>query len=92
MYQSINICFIWGKVISDIRFEFFYNSKMHNSVVEFIVQVDGNCGSRKNKNQVIFCKAYDDNADVIYRKYKKESYIKVIGKVSNKYIEIIEVI
>lgn len=92
MYQNINICFIWARVISDIKFEFFYNNKIHDSIVEFAAQRDGNCGSRKYKNQIIFCKAYDYIADEIYRKYKKESYIKIIGRITNKYIEIIKVI
>ena len=92
IYQSINICFIWARIISDIQFEFFYNDKKHNSIAEFIAEINCNYGSRKYKKQTILFKAYDDKADIIYRKYSKKDYIKIIGKVKSTHIEITEIV
>jgi hypothetical protein len=83
---------MWAKIISEIEFKFFYNSKKHNSVVEFVADTNFCHSTTNNKSQKILFKAYDDNADIIYSKYKKEKDIKIIGEVTNTHVEIIQII
>lgn len=88
----MNICFLYGKIVSDIDLKFFYNNKIHNSVVPFVIEVDYKNSTRNLKKQKIFLHAYDENADIIYRKYKKEMFIKIIGETTGKYVIIKEII
>lgn len=88
MNKGINICFLYGKIITDIDFKFFYNSKLHNSIVEFEIENNYKISTKKIKNTFVKVIAYDENADILFQKYKKGNNIKILGKVTNKYVEV----
>lgn len=92
MNKGMNFCFLSGKIITDVDFKFFYNSKLHNSIVQFEIETNYEKSSKKLKRNIIQIKAFDENADVIYRFYKKGKNIKMIGKVTSKYVEIDKII
>ena len=77
----MNICFIAGKIISDIQFEFIINSK-NISICTFEIQID-------NKNTIIV-KGYNEIADTCYRKFIKSDYVCIQGYINNKMEIIIE--
>ena len=92
MDENINFCFLYGKIISKIDLNFFYNSRWHISKVEFEVEIDYKKSTRKLSKQKIMVKAYDDKADIIYKNYHKDDYIKVIGIVTNKGVEVKKIV
>lgn len=71
----MNLCFLIGKIISDIKFEFIWNSK-NISVTQFMIEV--------NKNCIIKVKAYDEIADWCYQKLVKSDTIAIQGKIDYK--------
>lgn len=80
----MNLCTIDGTIESNIQFDFFYNSKKHQSVVSFEINTI-------EKNNGLSVKAYDEIADTIYREYDKGNYIIFTGKIREQYIEITEI-
>lgn len=81
---KMNICFLYGKIVSKIEFDFLYNSKIHTSVVTMEVLPNG-------EKQIVLVKAYDENADKIYKEFDIGSYITLMGKVEKNNIKILEV-
>lgn len=79
----MNLCFLLGKVISDIEFKFIYNSK-NVSITIFYIML-------KNKS-IIKCKAYNEIADEIYRNIKKDNYIFIEGYLKNQYVQIYRIV
>lgn len=73
----MNFCIVYGKIISEIQFDFIYKSK-HISISRFYV--------RLSNNSIIQIKAYDDLADFAYSKLKKEDIIVIKGKIGKNYI------
>lgn len=92
VYAGINICFLYGKIITPIDLQFFYNSKIHNSIVEFQIVVGCEPSSRKKRKQTLNIRAYDDHADFMYRKYQKDKFIKIIGELNSQYIVVKEIL
>ena len=77
----MNICFISGKIVSDIKFKFIINSK-NNSVCYFNVQLS-------NKT-IITCLAYNEMADFCYSILKKGNFIYIQGFLNSSYEIMIE--
>ncbi len=75
----MNLCFIIGKIISEIKFEFLLNSK-NTSIVIFQIELD-------NKS-IIEVKTYNEIADKCYQKLTKADRIAIQGKI-NSNMEII---
>lgn len=64
----MNICILYGKIISKIEFNFLYNSKLHVSRVKFQLMTN-------NKMQdIVNIIGYDKYADIIYQKYEKRRF------------------
>ena len=80
IYKNMNICFISGKIISDLVFDFFYNSKKMISKVEFFLQTDkGEKCSRKRNSTKVKVVAYNEIADFLYSQFEKNDEIKIQG-------------
>ena len=77
----MNICFISGKIISDINFKFIINSK-NISICYFDVQLS-------NKS-IITCLAYNEMADFCYCKLRKGDFLYIQGNLQSNYSIIIE--
>lgn len=87
----MNLCILYGKIISKIEFEFFYNNKEHISVVTFMLVPEPK-GISNPIETFILVKAYDEIADSVYQNYKQLDYIYIEGYVTPKYVEIDEII
>lgn len=83
----MNLCILYGQIVSEIGFDFFYNSKKHISVVSFKLLPKNSVISSEN-NQTILVKAYDENADIIYQNFQKMDYIYMEGYVTKENVEI----
>lgn len=80
----MNTCFIIGKIVSEVQFDFYFNSKVHQSrVLLEIVPL--------KSNDKIVARAYDEKADIIYQNYKKGDCIAFEGKIRNEYLEVNEI-
>ena len=71
---KINICFVIGKIVSDIEFEFIINSK-NISVAIFEIELS-------NKS-IIKVKGYNEIADYCYQKLLKGDIIGIYGELNN---------
>ena len=77
----MNICFLIGKIVSEIEFDFLCDDKKHDSIVGFDIETsDGFGGYTKTINRIY---AYDEIADEIYSKYQKGSYIEITGYIED---------
>ena len=66
MIFFMNLCFLAGKIYSDIDFNFIMKGKNY-SIAQFILELfDGT---------LVYLNAYDDVADYLYSKFKKEDVI-----------------
>ena len=73
----MNICFIRGKIISDIEFKFIINSK-NTAISIFRIELENKCK--------ILVKAYNELADYCYRFYKIGDVIYIQGYIENNEI------
>ncbi|MGN1300957.1 MAG: hypothetical protein ACI4U9_00230 [Clostridia bacterium] len=80
----MNICFLYGKIVSKVIFEFLYNSKIHTSVVTIEVL------PQKEKVPILV-KAYDLKADMIYRNFEQGDYISLMGMITSNSVNVIEI-
>ena len=71
----MNICFLIGKLVSDIEYKFVLNSK-YISIAVFTVKVDEGCVTK--------VKAYDKMADLCYQKLVKGDIVSIEGKIDSK--------
>lgn len=79
----MNICFLIGKIVSDIEFKFILNSKK-NSITMFYLEIEKNCH--------ILVKGYDEIADECYRNLYKNDNISIYGEIKTEgEIEIVEI-
>ena len=62
----MNICFLTGKIVSDIKFDFMIYSR-HTSIVQFYIK-------EKRKN-IIKIVGYDKIADYCYKNLKKNNIV-----------------
>lgn len=83
----MNLCFVLGKIISNIKFEFILNSA-NISIAIFYIELSNGC--------IIKVKGYNEIADFCYRKLEKEINVFIKGYINSKveliidYIEIID--
>lgn len=66
----MNICFLIGKIVSDIEFKFVLESE-HISIVIFKLEL--------SNHSIVTVKAYDEMADWCYQKLLKEDSIGIQG-------------
>lgn len=78
----MNLCFLLGKVASDIKFEFIYNNK--NTSIAFLDLI------LENKS-IVRCRAYNEIADYIYSNKNKNDLIFLEGIIKNESIEIYKI-
>lgn len=79
----MNICFLMGKIISEINFKFMIQGK-NKSIAIFQIEVE-------NKT-IITVKGYDEIADYCYNQLQKDNYIIIMGILDYKgEIEITEI-
>lgn len=86
----MNDCYIWGKIVSDIDFKFFYNSKKHVSVVEFSVRPFMNQIYEYETEELLLV-GYDKIADSIYQNFELGSSICVRCKIIDNKVEVVYV-
>ena len=79
----MNLCVVYGKIISEIQFDFIYKSKQI-SISRFNIKL--------SNNSIIQIKAYDDLADFAYSKLKREESIIIKGKLGKNCIIAEEII
>ena len=77
----MNLCFLTGKIISEINFKFVLNSK-NISIVYFKIEL--------NNKSIVKVKAYNELADYCYNKLKKNDIIAIQGYLSNDMEIVIE--
>lgn len=83
----MNICFLSGKIVSEIKFEFIYNSKKYISVAKFKIETKNADNYKNNIANINYIYAYNEIADKIYANYEKGFIISIIGYIeSNKVI------
>ena len=70
----MNICFLTGKIVSDIKFDFMIYSR-HTSIVQFYIK-------EKRKN-IIKIVGYDKIADYCYKNVKKNDIVFIEGRMEN---------
>lgn len=72
----MNICFLTGKIISEIKFEFVISNKKINKIsrIEFYIKL-------KNNN-IIKIIAYNELADKCFRELEKEEIIIIQGRIN----------
>ena len=83
----MNFCILYGKIISNMEFEFLYNSKKHVSVLTFKLLPEQQMEGNEKCKDFIIVKAYDELADMIYQKVKQFDYIYIEGKLTSKFVE-----
>ena len=82
----MNTCFLIGKIVSDIKFDFMIYSK-YTSIVQFYIK-----DKRKNIIKIV---GYDKIADYCYKNLKKNNIVFIEGRMEkiedNTIIKIIEI-
>ena len=78
----MNICFLIGKIVSDVEFKFVLGSK-HISIAIFKLEL--------SNRSIVTVKAHDEIADLCYQKLLKGDIIGIRGYVnSNMEIVVVE--
>ena len=72
----MNICFIRGKIVSDIRFDFIINDKNNISICYFDLLL--------SNGSIIKVVAYNEIADFCYRNLNKNDCVNIEGYLCNK--------
>lgn len=71
----MNICFLYGKIISDIDFKFIMNNKNKTSISVYKIQL--------NNKSIVIVKGYNEIADYCYRNLKIGDNIYIQGRLNN---------
>lgn len=71
----MNLCFLMGKIISNIDFQFMLGSKKI-SIVQFLLVINEKC--------IVTVKAYDELADWCYQNLVKNDCIALQGELNSK--------
>ena len=71
----MNLVFIYGKIIEEIKFHFIINNK-HVSIARFKLEL--------SSGSVVQVIAYDEIADLCYQKLKPQMKAYIQGKVTTK--------
>ena len=72
----MNICFLYGKIISDIDFKFIMNNKNKTSISVYKIQL--------NNKSIVTVKGYNEIADWCYRNLMLENYCIIEGYIDSK--------
>ena len=79
----MNLCFLAGKIVSDINFKFIINSK-NISIACFNLQL--------NNGSIIKVSGYNEIADYCYSNLRKNDFINIQGYLSKSSEVIVETI
>ena len=79
----MNEVFLIGEIVSNINFDFMINSK-HKSISRFKIKT--------LDNQILDIKAYDNQADFVYRKSKQGDSFFIYGRLEEVCILIKDII
>lgn len=72
----MNICFLYGKIISDIDFKFIMNNKNKTSISVYKIQL--------NNKSIVTVKGYNEIADYCYRNLKiGDNIFYIQGRLNN---------
>lgn len=71
----MNLCFLMGKIISEIEFNFILNSKNNISVASFELEIDKDCK--------VLVKAYNKMADWCYQNLARKDIVLIQGKLTS---------
>lgn len=78
--KDINICFLSGTIITEPKFDFFYNSRRLLSKVNFKIETEsGYKSSKKNDKEIIDIVAYNETADYVYSVLKSKDDVIIKG-------------
>ncbi len=75
----MNLCFTIGKIVSNVEFNFLYNSKF-TSIAK--------CKIMLNNKSVIKIFGYDDIADFLYSKIRKNNLVFIYGMLLDDVIQV----
>ena len=75
----MNICIVYGKIVSKIEFAFIINVKKYYSIVIFQIELD-------NKS-IVTVKGYNEIADYCYKNLSKGNYCVIEGKINVKEVD-----
>lgn len=78
----MNLCFLIGKITSDIEFKFIINSKQYIAISMFTLEV--------NKKCILKVKAYNELADKCYQKLVKSDIVGIQGFIDSNMVIIVE--
>lgn len=88
LFENMNVCFLEGKIVSEVNFDFVYNSKRHTAIVDFIIETTSeNC----SRSYAVSCNkvyAYDALADKLYEQFEQGDNIAIRGRVEKSRIQI----
>lgn len=85
----MNKVYFIGKIIEMSDYKFFYNSKKHNSRINFKIKT---LDSNYKEGTVIEINVYDNIADKMYRYFEKGDIISIEGQlIQNMEIEIFKI-
>jgi hypothetical protein len=76
----MNICFLFGKINSDIDFDFLMNNKKHISIAS--------CFILSEAGFEIKIVAFDKIADDLYSNFENGIFIKLEGVITNECVEV----
>ena len=72
----MNICIVYGKIVSEIEFKFIINVKKHYSIAIFQIEL--------NNKSIVTVKGYNEIADWCYRNLILENYCIIEGYIDSK--------
>ena len=72
----MNLCFLYGKIVSNIDFKFMINSKNTSKAVFYL---------KLKNDSIIKIKAYNEIADFCFSKLKKGNSIILEGTIDSRY-------
>ena len=72
----MNICFLIGKIISDIEFKFIVDNKSYYAIAIFQIEL--------NNKSIITVKGYNKIADICYSRLRENNIILIQGYLDNK--------
>ena len=72
----MNICIVYGKIVSEIEFKFIINVKKYYSIAIFQIEL--------NNKSIVTAKGYNEIADWCYRNLKIKNYCIIEGYIDSK--------
>lgn len=76
----MNICFILGRIISDVEFKFIYGNNKNVSIVIFDLVLQN--------QSIIKIEGYNEIADFVYRNINKNDIVLIKGSIIENVIQI----